>query len=172
MGSEISFVVDAAGRRTHAIVPIETYNTLLAMQELLKSGSFKQRDELYYLNFKQHQAKGYPIGPHQKPQFVLARGSQTELMNAPSLPSRIVELKEELLASGKLTLDPEHNCFVLNEDVKLPSPSQAALLCTGMVVNGLDAFVNTAGFSLRSSGYGRKRRTKHGARSPQSAEIK
>ncbi len=156
--SEISYITDENGRRTHVILPLETYQALLDIKELLKSGSL-QKDELYYLNFKDHQACGYPVGPKANPHFILTRGSEVALQGAPSLPERIMELKEKLLDSGRLQLCPERNAFVLTEDTEFKSVSQAALLASGLVINGMEAFKNKAGFSLRRSGYGRPKRS-------------
>lgn len=155
--ADIAYIVDEKGQRTHVIVPLKTYETLLALQELLKSSPLAH-DELYYLNFKQHQAYGYPQGLKSNPQFVLIKGSEVALTMAPSMPKRIVRLKEDLLNNQSLSLDVARNAFVLTRDIKCKSVSQAALLCSGMVINGMEAFKNKAGFSLRTSGYGRKKR--------------
>ncbi len=155
--TELAYIVNDKGERTHVILPLDAYNSLLALQELLKSSSLTH-DELYYLNFKQHQACGYPHGPKRCPHFVLIKGSEVALELSRSIPERIVQLKERLLDDQSLVLDPARNAFVLTRDVDCKSVSQAALLCSGMVINGMEAFKNKAGFSLRMSGYGRKKR--------------
>lgn len=155
--SDIAYITDRHGNRTHAIVPIELFKTLLDLQELLKSGSLKH-DELYFLNFKQHQAAGYPTGSRENPRFVLIKGSELALEEAESLPSRIRKIKEHLISRQIVRFDADRDAYVLTEDFAVKSVSQAALLVTGRVLNGMEVFKNKAGFSLRSSGYGRKKR--------------
>lgn len=154
---EIAYITDKDGRRTHAIVPIELFEALIELQELLKSGSLKN-DELYFLNFKQHQAAGYPTGSRENPRFVLIKGSELSLEAANSLPERIRRVKDHLIARQIVRFDADREAYVLTEDFAVKSVSQAALLVTGRVLNGMEVFKNKAGFSLRSSGYGRKKR--------------
>ena len=158
--TEVLFITDEHGQKTHAILPIETYQSLMALRDMLKSSAPLSEQELYTLSLRDLSATGYPTGNRHRPSFVLVKKSQAVLRIASSLPEHIRTFREQLLDQGKLVLDAEHNCFCLTEDLVTPSSSFAAALVTGSVRDGLKLWKNREGFSLKESGYGIKRKPK------------
>lgn len=150
----IYFLTDDHGNKTHAVMPIATYNALMGLADLVKNTSRIGRHEIYVLKIKNVIARGYPDGPRKRPAFVLIKDSQAVLEGADSLPQHVKELREKLLDEGKLRLDPENECFMLTQDLRLKSSSLAAAIVSGNVRNGLDVWMNREGFSLKESGYG------------------
>ncbi|MCR5536750.1 MAG: DUF4357 domain-containing protein [Succinivibrio sp.] len=157
---EVLFITDAKGQKTHALLPIETYEQLMGLKDLLRFSAPVSEHELYTLSLRELFAQGYPVGSRSKPGFVLIRDSQLALTTAQSLPARIVSFREQLLSTGKLRLDAEHNCFCLTENLTTMSASFAAALVTGSVRDGLAVWKNREGFSLKESGYGLKKKHK------------
>lgn len=154
---DIYFLTDSNGHKTHAVMPIATYEELLSLAEMVKYTATKSRNEIYSYKSKRLVATGYPIGVRSKPGFVLIKGAQVALNTVASLPDHIRELREEYLGDGTLILDAEHSCFVTTKDLKLQSPSIAACIVAGNVRNGLSVWMNREGFSLKDSGYGIKK---------------
>lgn len=156
--TQVLFITNDIGQKTHAIVPIEIYQDLMALKDMIGHTAPITDKEIYTLGIRELTARGYPSGSRVKPSFVIIRDSQAVLETVESLPEHIREYRENLLGEEKLKLDPEHNCFVFTQDLTLPSASFAAALVSGNVRNGLDAWVNREGFSLKESGYGVKRK--------------
>lgn len=159
---EITFIVDSRGNRTHAVMPIELYNKLLQIQMFLEQPNARLdvKNELYYLRMKNLVATGYPFGPKTHPRFVISKGSQLKLYAVPSLNEKMADLREKLIENRTIILDPPNNCFVFDKDYEVSSPSMAAELISGSVKNGLDAWVNMQGFSLKESGFGPRHTTR------------
>lgn len=157
---DIYFLTDSNGHKTHAVMPIATYEELLSLREMVKYTASRSHNEIYTLKSHKIIATGYPIGPRSKPGFVLIKGSQASLRTVGSLPEHIKALREEYLGDGTLVLDAEHSCFITTKDLRLPSPSIAASMISGNVRNGLSIWINREGFSLKKSGYGIKRTAK------------
>lgn len=147
------FLLNEKGEKTHAVVPLATYESLLALRAMLSAAPLSDH-EIYTLNFKGLCASGYPEGGRLRPRFLVIKGSQAVLQVASSLPENIQEAREKLLDKEILQLDPQHNCFVFSADFQFQSPSQAACVISGSVRNGLDVWLNREGFSLKRSGYG------------------
>lgn len=154
--SEVLFVTDKDGRKTHALVPVDTYNALMQLKGLLRHTATLSDNELYTYQVKNVTARGYPQGQRHKPRFVVTKDSQVTLYCANTLPQYIVDLKDKLIDNGIIILDPVHNCFVFTKDYEFESVSRAASLIAGTLRPGLDVFVNREGFSLKDSGYGHK----------------
>jgi hypothetical protein len=154
---EVHFITDAKGKKTHAILPIDTYNQLVALKGLLKHTAPIGEHEFYTFSIKNASAKGYPDGTRSKPYFVVVKGSQAVLEPVQSIPPHIAKQREDLLSDGTLELDPVNNCFVFIKDLKFSSASTAAAIIAGNVRNGLDVWTNREGFSLKESGYGLKK---------------
>ena len=153
--SKVQFVTDKNGRKTHVLIPIETYEKLLALRTLVKHTAKPNDQEIYSFDIKNASARGYPTGVRSKPGFVILKGSQAVLQPVQSTPAHVQALREKFLEDGTLVLDPYNNCFTFSRDLKLSSASIAATLVAGNVRNGLDVWINREGFSLKSSGYGK-----------------
>ena len=157
---EVQFITDSKGKKTHAIISIETYNQLVGLKALLKPAIPLGHHELYFFSYQNITAKGYPTGTRSKPYFVVTKNSQAASNSGNSVPSNVSKIREELLGNGILQLDAEHNCFVFNHDFKFQSASAAATIIAGYVRSGLDVWVNREGFSLKQSGFGVKHKKK------------
>lgn len=154
--SEILFITDALGNKTHAIVPMETYKSLIALREMLRATAPVSSHEIYTLSVKGICARGYPCGQRSKPDFVIIKASQAVMHIADSLPEHIRNFREKLLQHAVLTPDASGRSLIFSKDFKFQSPSFAAAMVTGNVRNGLDVWLNREGFSLKKSGYGVK----------------
>lgn len=154
--SQTKFITDRFGNRTHAVIPYSVYEQLIALKGLFTPVSKLGDHEIYTLCVKNAVAKGYPEGIRNKPEFVILKGSQAVLEPVGSVPEHVQKLREDLLSDQTLELDIANNCFIFIKDLKLPSASTAAALVAGNVRNGLDAWVNREGFTLKESGYGVK----------------
>jgi len=154
---EVSFITDLHGKKTHAILPINVYNQLISLGELVKNTAPLGGHELYTFSIRNISAKGYPDGTRSKPNFIVIKGSQAVLMPVESVPNNISNIREDLLSDGTLELDPVNNCFVFAKDLKFQSASAAAAVVAGNVRNGLDVWINREGFTLKESGYGIKK---------------
>ena len=154
---EVSFITDLQGKKTHAILPINVYNQLIALRELVKNTAPLGAHEIYTFSIRNISAKGYPEGTRSKPHFVVLKGSQAVLQPVESVPQNISNIREDLLSDGTLELDPVNNCFVFAKDLKFQSASAAAAIVAGNVRNGLDVWINREGFTLKESGYGLKK---------------
>lgn len=152
----IYFLTDKNGRKTHAVLPIETYEALIGLSDMVKNTATISHHEIYTFKVKNVIAQGYPKGPKTHSAFVLIKDSQLVLNTVESLPKHIKDIREKLLGEGALELDAIHECFVLKRDLPLKSSSVAAALVSGNVRNGLDVWLNREGFSLKRSGYGPK----------------
>lgn len=80
--------------------------------------------------------------------FVLRKGSQVSATNTDSAAQRVVKLKEQLRADGRLT--PEGDHLVLTEDVLLSSSSYAAVMVAGTSRSGPQSWVAADGRSLKA----------------------
>ena len=67
----------------------------------------------------------------------------------------MIELRQELLGKGILAPRSEGG-FVFTADQLFNSPSLAASLVAGNNRSGLDAWQNSAGYTLKRSGFGKK----------------
>lgn len=154
--SDVLFITNKNGMKTHAVLPIELYSKLIALKGLLKVTAPLGEHELYTFSCQNVSAKGYPFGTRRKPYFYVTKDSQAVLMPVSSVPDHIQQMREELLSDRTLQLDPPNNCFVFTKDYKFQSPSAAAAIIAGTVRNGLDVWLNREGFSLKDSGFGIK----------------
>ncbi|MCR5085145.1 MAG: DUF4357 domain-containing protein [Succinivibrionaceae bacterium] len=154
---EVRFLVDAQGRRTHAVLPIAMWERLLALSEMMRDPVPLGEHEIYTLRAKNVTARGYPEGMRIRPGFVILQGSEAALLSAESLPGPVREFRERLYEDGVLILDAERSAFVLQKDLRVKSPSFAAQLIAGNARNGLSSWINRGGFSLRESGWGPRR---------------
>ncbi len=150
----IYFLTDKNGRKTHAVLPIETYEALIGLADMVKNTATISHNEIYTFKVKNVIAQGYPQGPRTHASFMLIKNSQLVLKTVESLPKHIKEMREKLLGEGALELDAVHECFVLKKDLLVKSSSVAAALVSGNVRNGLDVWLNREGFSLKRSGFG------------------
>ena len=153
LGKQVSFIVDHKGNRQAAVVPIDIYDELMALQKALATSTPGER-ERYYFSVKGADAVGYPIGQRHKPGFVVPSGSRVNREQAGSLREPVIELRTQLLAKGILLQDESGYLFV--QDHLFNSPSLAASLVAGNNRSGLDAWSNQDGFTLKQSGFGKK----------------
>lgn len=152
LGKQVSFIVDHKGQRRAAVVPIEIFDELMALQKALAQRTPGER-ERYYFSVKGAAAIGYPVGQRDKPGFIVMAGSRVNREQAGSLREAVMLLREELLQKGVLLADDEGYCFT--QDHLFNSPSLAASLIAGNNRSGLDAWSNQDGFTLKTSGYGK-----------------
>lgn len=150
---QVSFIVDHKGNRKAAVVPIEIFDELMAMQKALASRQPGEREQ-YQFAVKGAEALGYPVGQRHKPGFVVLSGSMVNGEQAESLREPVIALREELLQKGVLVAEADGYRFV--QDQLFNSPSLAASLIAGNNRSGLDAWSNPEGFTLKQSGYGKR----------------
>jgi len=80
--------------------------------------------------------------------FVLKKGSQASRTNSESAALRVVKLKEQLLAEGRLI--DNGDCLVLAEDTLLSSSSYAAVFVAGTSRSGPQSWVAADGRLLKA----------------------
>ena len=153
-GKQVSFIIDHKGNRQAAVVPIDIYDELMALQRALATTQPGQR-ERYYYSAKGVEAVGYPVGQRQKPGFMVLAGPRVNREQAGSLREAVIELREQLMAKGVLQQDEQGYLFLA--DHLFNSPSLAASLIAGNNRSGLDTWSNQEGFTLKQSGYGQKK---------------
>ena len=156
--NKVKFILDGRGNKTHAVLPIAVYRSLLSLREMLSPRALPSGEELYFFRAKGLTASGYPTGERSHPYFMVIRGSQASLKTVSSVPPKIVAYREKLIDSGCLSPDPEHSCLVFTKDHRLPSASFAATLIAGNIRNGMDVWLSREGFSLKESGFGLRHR--------------
>lgn len=154
--NKVSFICDQNGKKTHAVVPIDVYRSLISLREMLKPQALPSGEEIYTLAVKNLAATGYPTGDRTHPYFLVIKGSQASLSTANSLPKHIKLSREQLIADGKLSKDNKHDCLVFTENMQFKSPSFAAAIIAGNIRNGMDVWISREGFTLKQSGYGIK----------------
>lgn len=152
----IYFLTDSKGNKTHAVLPIELYESLLGLKDMVNCTASLSHHEIYTFRIKNVIAQGYPTGPRSHPAFVIIKGSQITLQTVGSVPKHITELRKKLLDEDKIRFDAQSGCLKACADLVLKSSSMAATLVAGNVRNGLDVWINREGFSLKDSGYGAK----------------
>ena len=150
---QVSFIVDHKGNRKAAVVPIEIYDELMAMQKALGARQPGEK-EIYRFVVKGAEASGYPVGQRHKPGFMVLSGSTLIAGQADSLRGPVIALRDELLAKGVVVAEGEGYRFT--QDQLFNSPSLAASLVAGNNRSGLDAWSNPQGFTLKESGYGKR----------------
>jgi hypothetical protein len=80
--------------------------------------------------------------------FVLKKGSQLSRTNTESAAVKIVKLKEQLLAEGRIRVEGNH--LVLDEDVLLSSSSYAAVMVAGTSRSGPQSWITKDGRTLKT----------------------
>lgn len=150
----VSFIVDSKGNKTHAIVSIELYQELQNLKAIFSSDFDMGEQETYFFSVKGGSASGFPVGKRNNPGFMLGQGSMVSVKFAQSLRQPVIDLRESLIANNLLVLDEKLNCYILQENYLLSSPSFAASLVSGNNRNGLEAWTTKEGYSLKDSGYG------------------
>ncbi len=98
------------------------------------------------LTFKVHQFIAHGVQTDEG--FVLLKGSMISKAESDSAARRIMKLKEQLIADGRLTDNGDH--FVLNEDVLMSSSSYAAVLVAGTARSGPQSWFDPSGRSLKA----------------------
>ncbi len=157
MEKNLYFLIDDKGKKTHAVMPIETYYDLIKLKDLIVNTtkiSNKEGAEIYYLKKKALLARGYVEGDRAHPNFILLKDSQLTGQDSPSIPDNVKALKLKLINEGALNLDPQGRFYNLSEDLTLPSPTFAAAMVTGNACNGTLLWKNREGFSLKQAGFG------------------
>lgn len=79
--------------------------------------------------------------------FVLKKGSTASKTNTDSLNTKLVKLKEQLVADGRLV--PENDHLVLTEDLLMSSSSYAAALIAGTARSGPQSWYSNDGKTLK-----------------------
>jgi hypothetical protein len=98
------------------------------------------------LSFKVNNLTAYGILTDEG--FVVKKGSQLSRLNTDSAASRIVRLKEQLQAEGKLV--PEGDHLALIDDVLVSSSSYAAVMVAGTSRSGPQSWFAADGRSLKA----------------------
>jgi hypothetical protein len=80
--------------------------------------------------------------------FVLKKGSQVSRSNTDSAVQRVVKLKEQLVADGRLLPQGDH--LVMQEDFLLSSSSYAAVMVAGTSRSGPQSWISSDGRTLKS----------------------
>lgn len=80
--------------------------------------------------------------------FVLKKGSQLSRTNTESAATRVIKIKEQLLADGRLAQEGDH--LVLREDFLLSSSSYAAVMVAGTSRSGPQSWITKDGRTLKS----------------------
>lgn len=80
--------------------------------------------------------------------FVLRKGSQLSSVNTDSAAQRVVKVKQQLVAEGKIV--PEGNHLLLNEDILISSSSYAAVMVAGNSRSGPQSWVAADGRTLKA----------------------
>ncbi|MCV5409928.1 DUF4357 domain-containing protein, partial [Escherichia coli] len=88
------------------------------------------------------------------PGFMVLAGSTANGEDAASLREAVIELRHELLEKGVI-VPRSQGGFVFTADQLFNSPSLAASLVAGNNRSGLDAWQNSAGYTLKQSGFGK-----------------
>ena len=125
------------------LLPVLGVEVLVPTHSVSKSTSEKQ---LLTCKIKNNEAKGY-LTPNG---IVVLSGSQAVLKERPSTkkyphPSQV---RQKLKDDGMLTKKEDHLLFT--QDVEFSSPSAAASVIHGGHANGLTAWKNRAGKSLKA----------------------
>jgi hypothetical protein len=79
--------------------------------------------------------------------FVLKKGSTASKTNSDSLNNKLANLKEQLIADGRLAI--EETCLRLTEDILISSSSYAAALIAGTARSGPQSWFASNGKSLK-----------------------
>lgn len=79
--------------------------------------------------------------------FVLKKGSTASKTNTDSLSTKLVKLKEQLVADGRLTIEDDH--LLLTEDLLMSSSSYAAALIAGTARSGPQSWYSESGKTLK-----------------------
>lgn len=109
---------------------------------------------LFLFEAKLAKAVGLPIGDNHTPEFLVKKGSTTNIALANSLRPAIRELRQQLLDEAVLALDGDVYTFA--KDYLFKSPSAAACIIAGNPRSGMDAWRDLHGRSLKELGYGKK----------------
>jgi hypothetical protein len=97
------------------------------------------------LNFKVHNLSACGVRTNEG--FVLKKGSTASKTNSESVSGKIVKMKEQLLADGRLVDKGEY--LMLTEDVLVTSSSYAAALIAGTARSGPQSWFAQNGRSLK-----------------------
>ncbi|MFM2481766.1 DUF4357 domain-containing protein [Celerinatantimonas sp. YJH-8] len=154
--NRVNFIVDNEGRQQAAIIPIDMYHQLQALQSLINPEAVQEKIQAdFQFEVKRASAYGYPAGSKSRPQFVVTKGSTANLGLTESMRPAVRELREQLLREHVLVETEQGYEFL--RDHQFASPSLAACLIAGNARSGLDAWKDQWGRSLKDRGYGKKR---------------
>ena len=128
--------------RIHQLMPILGADFLVP-KTVLSSKRTKKNDLLCEIKNVKASGRFLPKG------FIVFKESQAVLEERPSTEKFPFahKLRQELLAKGKLT--QEKDCLRFTEDIEFSSPSAAAAVIHGGNANGLTAWKNTDGLTLK-----------------------
>jgi hypothetical protein len=128
--------------RIHQLMPILGADFLVP-KTILSSKRTKKNDLLCEIKNVKAAGRFLPTG------FIVFKDSQAVLEERPSTEKFPFahKLRQELLAKGKLT--QENDCLRFTEDIEFSSPSAAAAVIHGGNANGLTAWKNADGLTLK-----------------------
>lgn len=97
-----------------------------------------------YLHARGAYARGHEVANG----FVVLKGSRARLTEVPSIRKRIKNLRRQLIEQG--VLKPEGDSLIFTQDFRFSSPSAAAGVLVGGESNGLTAWKDASGRTLKS----------------------
>lgn len=155
--ARVSFIVDNDGHQQAAIIPIDMYYQLQALQNLIagENSSTDAPKADFQFEVKSAHAYGYPVGSKSRPHFVVTKGSTANLGLTESMRPAVRQLRQQLLSEHVLMETPQGYEFL--RDHQFASPSLAACLVAGNARSGLDAWKDQWGRTLKDRGYGKHR---------------
>jgi hypothetical protein len=124
---------------------IQPKGTTASASGVSATGSPIQVHELE-LTFKVHHLVAHGVQTDEG--FVLKNGSMASKTDSDSAGRKIVKMKEQLVADGRLIDKGDH--FQLTEDVLISSPSYAAVLIAGTARSGPQSWFAPDGRSLKA----------------------
>lgn len=72
--------------------------------------------------------------------YIILKDSTAVIETKKSMPSNAQKKREELIRSGKLVLNSNHNLYAFTEDISFNSPSLASCVISGTSTNGWECF--------------------------------
>ena len=97
--------------------------------------------------YRLDERNGSGEGSEQPDGFLVKAGAKARKDVTPSFPAGTQRVRDNLIRDCKLTEQGDH--FLLTEDTLFRSPSIAAGLLVGASINGREAWVDTAGVTLK-----------------------
>lgn len=105
---------------------------LPTLEEDHSTDSTNYESPIFYMNYKKAKAFAREVND----EFIILKGSTICKEETSSLASSYRQLRLQLLTDGKLIESDIPDCWTLNQDLPLTSPSAAACIVGGLSLNG------------------------------------